>query len=200
MHVPSSTAAAFTRRRLRPRGLLWAGSGVVLCWTLLGCGDKARPPMVAPKSPPPAAPAPSASAPLSPWLEHFPGLYVRRGDEIVEAPPQDIAVAKSYARSSVRGPLLDGHRLTILTQRSRYRVGEEVRVIHVHEMLIPGDQLYVMGPKRVRGEYVDDRLVTPVVVGEMREVDPFAPIVYDGPTLASPGVDYAYEVTSFRFS
>lgn len=165
---------------------------------LVACGGTTAPPPPPPKAKPVAATSASASdAPLPAYLQHFPGLYVRKGSEIVDAPPADVAVAKGYARAKDKGPLVDGHRLTLLTEKSRYRVGEEVRVIHVHEIAVDGEQIYPMGPKPIRGELVNGKLVTPAV---LVDVDPFQPSVYDGPVIPSPAVDYNWEITSYRFS
>lgn len=163
-----------------------------------GCGATAAKPT--PPPPPKAAAKPVASVaeePLPKHLEHFPGLFVRKGSEIVEAPAADVEVAKSYPRSKDKGPLIDGHRLTLLTKKRTYRVGEEVRVLHVHEVTLEGEQVYPMGPKPIRGEYVNGKLVTPSVVAD---ADPFIPEVYDGAVVPAPAADYNWEITSYRFS
>lgn len=153
-----------------------------------------------PSARPTAAVAPAASAaaaPLPPHLETFPGLFVRKGDQIVAAPETDVSVARGYARSAEKGALLDGHRLTVLAAKRTYRVGEEVRVLHVHEVAVEGEQVFPMGPKPVRGEFVDGKMVTATVLAD---VDPFQPEVYDGAVLASPAVDYNWDITSYRFT
>lgn len=129
-----------------------------------------------------------ASVPL--YLREWRGLSMREGDRIVEARPEDIAVAKSYPAAKDKGPVVGGIRRTIMTEKRDYRVGEHVRVIHVVEAVEPDHDLYVMGPKPVYGEYVDGRLVTPP-----------APVAedYDGPVLPSPNVDYNYDITTYRF-
>jgi hypothetical protein len=162
------------------------------------CGTGSTKPEPIARTKPAAKPTASApEAPLPAYLQHFPGLYVRKGGEIVEAPEADVAVAKSYPRAAEKGPLIDGHRLTLLTAKRTYRVGEEVRVIHVHEVAIEGEQVYVMGPKPIRGELVNGKMVTPAVLAD---VDPFIPAIYDGAVLPSPAVDYNWEITSYRFS
>lgn len=181
---------------IRPRGRPFA---VVLGATfVVACGSSAPPPAPVPKAKASASASVAApEPPLPPYLAQFPGLYVRKGDQIVEAPPTDVAVAKSYARSKDKGPLIDGHRLTLLTARRTYRVGEEVRVIHVHEVAAEGEQVFPMGPKPVRGEQIDGKMVTATVLAD---VDPFQPEIYDGVVLTSPAVDYNWEITSYRFS
>jgi hypothetical protein len=146
----------------------------------------------------PGAPAGSTTPPPAPapvvvpdYLKEPPQLFARSGASIVPAPAGDQAVAATYARSPVRGPLHDGARITILTERTKYKVGEEVRVIHVLEAPEPGRELYVMGPKPIYSEYVDGALRTP---------PPPAPAPYDGRVLPSPGVDFNYEVTTYRFT
>jgi hypothetical protein len=140
----------------------------------------------------PALPAaPAAPAELPAYLREPPQLFARSGDAIAPAPAGDQAVAATYARSPVRGPLRDGARLTILTAKAQYKLGEEVRVIHVLEAPEPGGKLYVMGPKPIHGEYVDgvDR------TGPAPGAD-----AYDGRVLDSPGVDFNHEVTSYTFT
>jgi hypothetical protein len=150
---------------------------------------QARPVPAAPATP--AAPTAAAAAATVPdYLKEPPELFARSGGSIVPAPPGDHAVAATYATSSVRGPLHDGARITILTGRTKYQVGEEVRVIHVLEAPEPGRTLYVMGPKPIYSEYVD---------GVERTPPPPGPQPYDGRVVPSPGVDWNYEVTTYRF-
>ncbi len=129
-------------------------------------------------------------------LRHWPGLYVREGDRIVEAPPDDAAVARAYPRWPDKGPITNGVRLTLMTKQPTYRVGEEVRVIHVVEATEPGRELYIMGPKPIYGEYVDGHLTAQLPPPNQ---DPLIPVIYDGPTLPGPAVDYNYDITSYRF-
>jgi hypothetical protein len=131
------------------------------------------------------------------YMKRWPGLYVRQGGRIVPAPAEDEAVARMYPQWIEKGSTLDGKRLTIMTKKTTYKVNEEIRVIHVVEIVDPGRRVYIMGPKPVFGEHIDGRLVTePVPEGE----DPLVPQVYDGVTLPSPAVDYNYDITSYRFS
>jgi hypothetical protein len=137
------------------------------------------------------------AADLPDYLKHWPGLYVRRGDRIVEAPEEDAAVARMYPAWPDKGPVTGGKRLTILMRTARYRVGEDVHVIHVVEVAEEGHEVFVMGPKDVYGEYLDGELVTrPVPDWE----DPLIPPFYDGAVEPSPAVDYNYEITSYRFA
>src|SRR5215211_3464324 len=129
------------------------------------------------------------------YLRRWPGLYVREGDRIVEAPADDVAVAKTYPTFDDKGDIVDGRRITILTKSTTHQPGDQVRVLHVVEYTQPGFQVYVMGPKRVYGETVNGELVTDTVPDE----DPFHPSEYSGVTLPSPAVDYNYEITSYSF-
>jgi hypothetical protein len=116
---------------------------------------------------------------------------------LVEAPEEDQAVARDYPEFISKGQAVGGVRLTIMTTKTRYEIGEEVRVIHVLEATDPGHELYVMGPKTVYGEYVDNELATP----PPPEADPpWQPQFYDGAVEPSPGLDYNYEITAYRFS
>ena len=125
------------------------------------------------------------------YLNRWPGLYVRQDGRIVEASPDDVDVAKRYPTVSSKGPVLEGRRITIMSRKNTYHVGEEVRVIHVLEVLEPGQEIFIMGPKAVSGEYVDCRATTADVRDE--------PQVYDGRVLKSPGVDYNYDITTYTF-
>jgi len=128
---------------------------------------------------------------LPEYLKHWPGLSMRQGDAIVQALPEDVAVAKSYPTAKEKGPLIGGQRITLLTKKTRYQAGEDVRVIHVLEIVEPGHQLFVMGPKAIYGELVDGKLVTPA--------EP-PPELYDGLVVDSPDVDYNYDITTYRFA
>jgi hypothetical protein len=129
-------------------------------------------------------------------VKRWPGLYVREGDRIVDAPERDQALAKTYPHFRDKGPILNGRRISILTEKTVHRVGGEVRIIHVVEFTAPGSQAYIMGPKPVFGEFINEKLVTePAPSG-----DPLVPLEYDGVTLPSPAVDYNFEITSYRFS
>lgn len=132
-----------------------------------------------------------ATEPLPEHLTHWPGLYMRRGDEIIDALPDDIAVAKSYPAAEDKGKVVDGTRLTILAKKNRYWVNEEIRIIHVLEVTEPGHRLFVMGPKPIYGEYIDGNPVTPEEPSET---------IYDGLVIDSPNVDYNYDITSYKFS
>lgn len=117
-------------------------------------------------------------------------LFVIAGDEAVRAPAGDLATARGYRDAPDKGPVADGRRITLLTRTDRYRVGEEVRVVHAYEVLEPGHELYLAGPKPVWGESVDGVLVTPADNPQL---------VYDGEVVDGPGVDVNWEITTYRF-
>jgi hypothetical protein len=133
------------------------------------------------------------------YLKRRPTLFVRSGDDILDAPAEDVAVAERYPRWRHKGPVTDGARLTILTEKDAYHTGEEVRVIHVAEVTDPGRQVYIMGPKPVYDEYVDGKLATKSLPRDQAD-DPLVPLDYDGPTLPGPAVDYNYDITTYTFS
>jgi hypothetical protein len=125
------------------------------------------------------------------------GLWVREAAGLAPAPDEDLAVVRGYDAWSDKGETgADGRRLTIMTARRTYHVGEAVRVIHVFEATRAGTTLYLMGPKTVYGEHVDGQLASEAPPDWS---DPFAPPTYNGRTLASPGVDHNYDVTSYLF-
>ena len=77
-----------------------------------------------------------------------------------DVPDQEL-VREAYLRWEDKGPVVGGRRLTVLAPATRVGLGEIVPVFHVAEVTEPGRQLWIAGPKRVVGEYVDGVLVTP---------------------------------------
>jgi hypothetical protein len=135
---------------------------------------------------------------VPPHLAEFPGLSVRRGDDIVPAPEEDARIARGYPSAPRKGAWIARRRITLLTARLAVHVGEPVRVIHVSETTRAGDQLYVMGPKPIRGEHVDGALRT---APAPTSGDPLQPAgLYDGRVMPAPAVDYNWDVTEYRFS
>jgi hypothetical protein len=130
-----------------------------------------------------------APVPEPAHLQHFGGLYIRAGGQIVDAPAEDVDVAKRYPQFPDKGPVVGGARKTILTAKTVYRVGEPVRVIHVYEAVEPGSWTLPAGPKEIEQEYVD---------GREAHTDPLGG--YDGPMVPAPAVDYNYEITQYRFA
>jgi hypothetical protein len=158
---------------------------------------------------PPAGGAPENHAPPSPdgasdtmsqipaHLRHFPGLYVRSGNDIVPAPDEDVAVAKGYPDFPDKGPWRDGRRITIMSAQTSVQIGDPVRVVHVAETTRPGDELYLMGPKPVLGEHVDGQLRTQPAPVNRDPLEP--PGLFDGRTQKAPAVDYNRDITEYRF-
>ena len=103
---------------------------------------------------------------------------------------------RSYPELEDKGPVIGGYRLTLLTSSRECGAGDPVRVIHICESMAPDRPLYVMGPKPVLGEYVDDEPATdPAPDTET----PLAPASYDGRVAGGPGIDPNYDVTEYRF-
>jgi hypothetical protein len=119
------------------------------------------------------------------------GLLERKGDKIVAAPAEDVALAKTYHVFKDKGRLVAGQRITIMTQKTRYRVGESVRVLHILEAVEPGKSVHLMGPKKVYDEYVDGKLATSKGAGK----DPYRGMVADRPI-----ADFNYEITTYAFT
>ena len=124
------------------------------------------------------------------YLQRNPDLYIRDGDQILPALPEDNTVARGYVDWPDKGPVLEGRRLTIMTKKSSYSINEEIRVIHVFEATEPGKEVYIMGPKPVYGEHVNDKLTTQL---PPENEDPFEPLTYNGVVLPSPNaVSYTH--------
>ncbi len=117
-------------------------------------------------------------------------LYERKEGKIVRASAEDLALARTYGSFSDKRPLIGGQRITILTGKTLYQVGEEIRVLHVLEAVAPGITVYVMGPKMIYGEFIDGELVS----GK----DP-GPATYDGLVMQSPLADFHYDITKYTF-
>lgn len=96
-----------------------------------------------------------------------------------------------------KGAIRDDVRITIMTEKRTYEVGEEVRVLHVFEATAPGRDVHVMGPKPVHGEHVDGALAgPPSPPGD----EPWIPTVYDGAVVPGPAVDHNYAATTYTFA
>jgi hypothetical protein len=141
----------------------------------------------------PAEPAP-VGAPEIPPLARIPEIYERRGDDIVLAPDDDQAVAQRY-RSSPHGEVHGALRMTILTARTSYHVGEVVRVLHAVEAVDASAEAWVMGPKPVFGEHVDgvDRGQPPEIAGYPWVGE------YDGAVVRGPAGDFNFNITTYTF-
>lgn len=97
-----------------------------------------------------------------------------------------------------KGPVIDGRRITILSQSRFYQVHEEVRIAHVVEAVLPGYELYVMGPKRVFDEYLDGHHQGKALPAG--QADPFSPPEYDGRVVTGPATDFNYDDTLYFFA
>jgi len=121
----------------------------------------------------------------------------RSGWEARSATSDDRDVAAAYFEWPDKGDLIDGIRLTVMSGRTSGIVGGEFRIVHALEIVVPGRELYVMGPKPVLGEYVDDQLVSRPAPDDE---EAWIPVDYDGATVPSPGVDCNYAVSCLWFS
>ncbi|MBA3709417.1 MAG: hypothetical protein H0W83_11445 [Planctomycetes bacterium] len=140
----------------------------------------------------PAA-VPSTIATVPAYLLGKPGeLYERKDGAIIRASDAELATARRYATlpDADKGPVSKGQRISILAAQSTYRVGEPVRVLHVLEALDRSVDVFVMGPKAIRDEYVDDVLASPIA----REG-----AAYDGAVPKGPLADFHYEISTYRF-
>jgi len=118
------------------------------------------------------------------------GLYMRVDNEIVDAPVEDLALAKTYPRYQDKGEIRDGQRITIMTHKLKYKIGEEVRVLHALEAIEEGHEVYVMGPKEIFGEYINGELMTAEKPDQS---------VYDGAVMQGPWLDFHYDITTYSF-
>ena len=124
--------------------------------------------------------------------------YYRKSDLLAEGWEMDSPLVRSYANWPDKGKVIDGRRITIMTENLSYQQNEEVRILHVLEATDPGYEVYVMGPKRVFNEYVNDKLQGDESSND--QTDPFAPEEYDGRVLDSPATDFNYDATVYSFT
>lgn len=118
-------------------------------------------------------------------------IYDVVNGQVETAFPSDLAVAQNYPDYVDKGPLFGQQRLTIMTEKTHYEVDEEVRVIHVLESTSPQSEVYVVGPKTIFEEYIDDQLASlpwPVNGG-----------LYDGMVVPGPYCDFNYAISKYRF-
>ncbi|MBA3014608.1 MAG: hypothetical protein KKD63_02080 [Proteobacteria bacterium] len=126
------------------------------------------------------------------------GLFVRKETQIVIVDPEDTAVVRAYPDWSDKGSVVDGRRITIMAKKQCYQVNERVRIIHVLEAVIPGYEVYLMGPKAIMGEYVSGQLQGQEGVGG--QSDPFKPEEYDGRVMDSPATDFNFDISEYLFT
>jgi hypothetical protein len=105
-------------------------------------------------------------------------------------------IANLYAAWEDKGAFHEDQRLTLLTEHLDVRIGEPVTVWHVFETTAPNAELYIMGPKPVPGEYVDERLAT--ASPPEGSAYPWQ-VLYDGAVLPSPGIDTHWEPSTYTF-
>ncbi|PXX98168.1 hypothetical protein [Halomonas sp. LBP4] len=125
-----------------------------------------------------------------------PRLYMRVGDRLHAAPEDVQEAARRYPLIAEKGAVHGGKRLTILSPRTTFAPNEDIHIIHVLEVVEPGHDVHIMGPKAVYGEYLDGTLFT---APPPADTDPFRPGLYNGATLSSPAIDYNFDVTVYSF-
>lgn len=125
-------------------------------------------------------------------------LYERKGAELIEAPENDIKLAKTYPQWEKKGPEINGKRLTIMTEKLNYKTNENIRILHIVDYIFPGQDAFLMGPKKVYNEYVNDELTTEKLTTSAK--DPLIPGFYDGIVAKSPIIDFNFDITTYKFS
>jgi hypothetical protein len=144
---------------------------------------------------PPIPPAHNKPDDVPDYLRGHPSdLYERVGDRIVRAPAELLKLAQTYPSLAAvgKGKTHKGRRITILSEKRRYKVGERVRILHVLEAVGRGLTVYEMGPKPVYDEYIDNKNRCP----KPRDVGG----IYDGRVASSPAVDFHYDITTYTFA
>lgn len=125
-------------------------------------------------------------------------VYSKQHGRFIDAPEADQKLLRNYPYWIDKGSAIDGTRLTITVDKQDYKTGEAIRIGHIVEETEKGRTLYIMGPKTITGEFVNDSLRTPAV-GQTTDDYPWLGMVYDGAILPSPGYDHNFEITEYRF-
>lgn len=125
-------------------------------------------------------------------------IFDQSSGKFVAVPEADQKILRDYPYWVDKGPLLGGTRLTITTAKSDYTIGEHIHIGHIVEETDSTRILYIMGPKKVTDEYVNDSLKTQAAQ-DFRDDYPWLGLVYDGKTLQAPGIDYNFEITEYKF-
>jgi len=102
-----------------------------------------------------------------------------------EVPAEDLALAKTYHALQLKGPLVAGQRITIMTHNTLFRMGEPLRVLHILEAVESGKDVHLMGRRGLRRVC---RWETGNVKGPGK--DPYRGVVVDRPI-----ADFNYEIT-----
>ena len=115
----------------------------------------------------------------------------------VDAPETDQKIIRGYPFWVDKGPLIDSTRVTLTIAKLHYSTSEAIRIAHIVEETGKGRTLYVMGPKMIRDEFVNDILSKAATQNPSDY--PWLPMSYDGAVQPSPGIDYNFEITQYRF-
>ncbi len=115
----------------------------------------------------------------------------------VDAPESDKKIIRDYPFWIDKGPLINGTRVSLTVVRLHYLTGEAIRIAHIVEETGKGRTLYVMGPKIIRDEFVNEILTTDAT--QYQSEYPWIPMSYDGVVEPSPGIDYNFEITQYQF-
>ncbi|MGL4597201.1 MAG: hypothetical protein ACRCYO_06725 [Bacteroidia bacterium] len=137
---------------------------------------------------------------VPPYLQDFWGGYQvldKTTDRFVNVSAEIQNWLKSYPFWIDKGPIKNQRRLTITCQKTIFKTNEAIRVAHYIEELDSGQTLYVMGPKKITNEFVNDSLHTSV---SLDSNTPWLEMEYNGEVVDSPGLDYNFEITEYRFS
>jgi hypothetical protein len=109
----------------------------------------------------------------------------------------DQKLLQKYPYWIEKGNWFDDRRLTLMVSKTNFLCNESIRVFHVFEDVKVGREIFTTGPKKIRGEYINDHLVSAPFIASQ---DPWAVDVIDGETPHAPDVDYNFEITTYRFS
>lgn len=149
----------------------------------------------------------TAAASGAPQADRIPDppCFVRTADGTpIACPETDAGVVRNYWQWPAYGAWHRDARLSIGAATARVKVGEPLRVLHVMESR-GAPELWLMGPKAIRGMLVDGRpFGDPGPSGDARspEMSSDSPWVfgsYDGVVAPGPGLDSNFEISTLTF-
>ncbi|MFN8393848.1 MAG: hypothetical protein U0176_04155 [Bacteroidia bacterium] len=119
-----------------------------------------------------------------------------KGTTFIDIDSAGARMIRSYHTFPDKGPMRGRRRITLLPEFTRVKVGDTIRIFHIYEDIKPGGELMTMGPKPVRGVWVDGvcnalpdkRLTYPGLM------------MYDGIVRFGPDWDYNFQLTRVTFT
>lgn len=119
-----------------------------------------------------------------------------KGKTFIDIDSAGARTIRSYHTFPDKGPMRGKRRITLIPEFTHAKVGDTIRIFHIYEDTHPDGELMTMGPKPVRGVWIDGicnalpdkRLTYPGLM------------VYDGIVRRGPDWDYNFNLTRVTFT